>query len=267
MDMGRNYGETDPIIEKSQFLQSLLDSIINRITANRMKGRQTFIPEYVDLIKAVMMQESSGSGNDPMQCSESPYNKKYPKKPGGIKDPEYSIECGVHYLAYCLKSADCEGPLDMDRIRLAIQGYNYGNGYISWAIKRDGGYTVQNAAVFSRQQAKKHGWKSYGDKLYAAHVLRYYPYGNYNYCIGNAEIIKVAASQLGNKGGRKFWTWYGLKSRVAWCTIFVSWCADQCGYVQTQDPRCKQQSDYGLRSAEVLKQKKTGIAACIPIVV
>jgi hypothetical protein len=167
-----------------------------------------------------------------MQCSESPYNKKYSNKPGGIKDPEYSIDCGVHYLANCLKSAKCEGPLDMDRIRLAIQGYNYGNGYIGWAIKRDGGYTVQNAAVFSRQQAKKHGWKSYGDKLYASHVLRYYPYGNYNYGIGNGEIIKVAAAQIGNKGGRKFWTWYGLKSRVAWCCIFVSWCADQCGYVK-----------------------------------
>ena len=190
------------------------------------------IPEYVDLIKAVMMQESGGRGTDPMQCSESPYNKKYSNKPGGIKDPEYSIDCGVHYLANCLKSAKCEGPLDMDRIRLAIQGYNYGNGYIGWAIKRDGGYTVQNAAVFSRQQAKKHGWKSYGDKLYASHVLRYYPYGNYNYGIGNGEIIKVAAAQIGNKGGRKFWTWYGLKSRVAWCCIFVSWCADQCGYVK-----------------------------------
>ena len=190
------------------------------------------IPEYVELIKAVMMQESGGRGTDPMQCSESPYNKKYSNKPGGIKDPEYSIDCGVHYLANCLKSSKCEGPLDMERIRLAVQGYNYGNGYITWAIKRDGGYTVQNAAVFSRQQAKKHGWKSYGDKLYASHVLRYYPYGNYNYGIGNTEIIRVAAKELGNVGGDKFWRWYGFKSHVAWCTIFVSWCADQCGYVK-----------------------------------
>ena len=50
------------------------------------------IPEYVDLIKAVMMQESGGKGSDPMQCSKSPYNKKYSNKPGGIKDPEYSID-------------------------------------------------------------------------------------------------------------------------------------------------------------------------------
>ena len=46
------------------------------------------IPEYVDLIKAVMMQESGARGSDPMQCSESPYNKKYSNKPGRIKEPE-----------------------------------------------------------------------------------------------------------------------------------------------------------------------------------
>ena len=63
-------------------------------------------------------------------------------------------------------------------------------------------------------------------------MLRYYPYGNYNYGIGNAEIVKVAARELGNVGGDKYWRWYGFKSHVAWCTCFVSWCANQCGYVK-----------------------------------
>jgi hypothetical protein len=43
----------------------------------------------------------------------------------------------------------------MNHIRLALQGYNYGNGYISWAIKRDGGYTVANAIAFSDMQASQ----------------------------------------------------------------------------------------------------------------
>ncbi len=190
------------------------------------------IPEYVDLIKAVMMQESGGRGTDPMQCSESPYNKKYSSAPGSIKDPEYSINCGVHYLADCIKAAGCKNPLDMSRIRLALQGYNYGNGYIPWAIKRDGGYTVENAAAFSEEQAEKHGWKSYGDKNYPAHVLRYYPYGSYNIGIGNTKITQVAAAQIGNQGGKKFWSWYGFNGHVSWCACFVSWCADQCGYIK-----------------------------------
>lgn len=120
----------------------------------------------------------------------------------------------------------------VSRIRLALQGYNYGNGYIGWAIKRDGGYTVENAAAFSEEQAEKHGWISYGDKQYAAHVLRYYPYGNYNMGIGNTKITQVAAAQIGNVGGKKFWSWYGFKSHVHWCACFVRWCADQCGYIK-----------------------------------
>ena len=82
------------------------------------------IGEYTELIKAVMMQESGGRGADPMQASESGYNKKYPHSPGSIKDPEYSIQCGVQALASSLKEARCKNPMDMDRIRLALQGYN-----------------------------------------------------------------------------------------------------------------------------------------------
>lgn len=190
------------------------------------------IPEYVDLIKAVMMQESGGRGKDPMQAAEGPFNTKYPKKPNGIQDPDYSIQCGVQELKSVLEQAKVENPLDMEHIRLALQGYNYGNGYIAWAVKRDGGYTVENASAFSDEQAKKHGWKSYGDKQYVAHVLRYYPYGNYNYGIGNTKITQVAAQQIGNQGGKKFWSWYGFNNRVEWCACYVSWCADQCGYIK-----------------------------------
>ena len=57
------------------------------------------IPEYVELIKAIMMQESRGLGSDPMQCSESGYNTRYPRTPGGITEPEYSIDVGVQTIA------------------------------------------------------------------------------------------------------------------------------------------------------------------------
>lgn len=191
------------------------------------------IPEYIDLIKAVMMQESGGKGTDPMQAAEGAFNTKYPKKPNGITDPDYSIRCGVQELKAALTSAGVLNPLDMEHIRLALQGYNYGNGYITWAIQRDGGYTVENAAAFSEEQAKKHGWSSYGDKQYVAHVLRYYPYGNYNIGVGNTKITQVAAQQIGNVGGKKYWSWYGFNTHVEWCACFVSWCADQCGYLES----------------------------------
>lgn len=46
------------------------------------------------------------------------------------------------------------------------------------------------------------------------------------------EIVSVALSQLGNVGGEPYWSWYGFNSRVEWCACFVSWCADQCGYIE-----------------------------------
>ena len=48
---------------------------------------------------------------------------------------------------------------------------------------------------------------------------------------GNPVIVAVAQSQLGIDGGLKFCEWYGYPYRVEWCAIFVSWVADQCGYI------------------------------------
>ena len=196
-------------------------------------AKQYGIGEYVELIKAVMMQESAGKGNDPMQASESPFNKKYSHSPNSITSPEYSIECGVQAVKSALNEAGVKDPLDMSHIRLALQGYNYGNGYISWAKKRDGGYTVENASEFSEQMKKKLGTSVYGDKQYVTHVLRYYPYGNYNVGVGNGVITQVANKQVGNVGGKPYWSWYGFPNHVEWCACYVSWCADQCGYIKS----------------------------------
>lgn len=191
------------------------------------------IPEYVELIKAVMMQESGGRGLDPMQAAEGSFNTRYPHEPNGIKDPEYSIQCGVQELKAALTSAEVESPIDMEHIKLALQGYNFGNGYISWAKTNYGGYSYANAVEFSTQQAQRLGWDSYGDTQYPAHVLRYYPYGRAFTAGGNQAIVEVALTQLGNQGGQPYWSWYGFDSRVEWCACFVSWCADQCGYIES----------------------------------
>ena len=196
-------------------------------------AKQYGIPEYVELIKAVMMQESGGKGSDPMQAAEGSFNKKYPHQPNGIKDPEYSIECGVQELKAALVSAEVENPIDMERIKLALQGYNFGNGYISWAKTNYGGYSYANAVEFSAMQAQRLGWEKYGDTQYPAHVLRYYPYGRAFTSGGNQAIVEVALTQLGNEGGQPYWSWYGFGGRVEWCACFASWCADQCGYLES----------------------------------
>ena len=197
-------------------------------------ARQHGIPEYVELIKAVMMQESGGQGSDPMQCSESGYNTRYPHYPNAITDPEYSINVGVQTLADVLRMAGTESPIDLDRVSLALQGYNYGPGYISWAMANYGGYSEMNAIEFSNMMASQYGWAGYGDKAYVSHVLRYYPLGRIFFGEGNQAIVEVARSQIGNEGGLLYCEWYGYPYRVEWCAIFVSWCADQCGFLDAE---------------------------------
>lgn len=178
-----------------------------------------------------MMQESGGRGLDPMQSSEGGFNTRYPRQPNGITDPEYSISCGVQELKSCIEVAEVESPIDMENIKLCLQGYNFGNGYILWARTNYGGYTAMNAAEFSGMMAARLWWSSYGDKQYVSHVLRYYPFGRVPSGIGNQAIVQIALSQEGNVGGQPYWSWYGFNSRVEWCACFVSWCADQCGYI------------------------------------
>lgn len=198
----------------------------------RQYANQYGIGEYVELIKAVMMQESGGRGLDPMQSSEGGFNTRYPRQPNGITDPEYSIQCGVQELKSCLVSAGVENPIDMQNIKLALQGYNFGNGYISWAKSNYGGYTAANAVEFSDMMAQRMGWSGYGDKQYVPHVLRYYAFGRIPTGTGSGAIVTVALTQEGN-GGDTYWSWYGFNSREEWCACFVSWCADQCGYIDS----------------------------------
>ena len=55
-------------------------------------------------------------------------------------------------------------------------------------------------------------------------------YGIYS---GDDAIVMVALSQVGNVGGQPYWSWYGFNSRVEWCACFVSWCFNECGYLDT----------------------------------
>lgn len=217
----------------SESSESLSEEVLAYTSVIQQYASQYGIPEYVSAIQAIMMQESGGRGTDPMQCSESPYNTRFPHTPGSITDPDYSIEVGVQTFADCISQAGCSSPQDMDKLKLAWQGYNYGNGYIGWALQR-GGYTEANALQFSQEQAASHGWSSYGDPEYVPHVMRYYSGGSlFAGLFGNQQIVSVAMGQIGNSGGQKFWSWYGFDSRVEWCACFVSWCADQSGLIES----------------------------------
>ena len=46
------------------------------------------------------------------------------------------------------------------------------------------------------------------------------------------DIVAVALSQVGNVGGEPYWSWYGFSYRVEWCACFVSWCANEVGFIE-----------------------------------
>jgi len=219
----------------SESNEALSQEVLSYTTAIQKYANQYGIPEYVSVIQAIMMQESGGRGTDPMQSSECPYNTRYSNSPNAIQDADYSIQVGIQYYADCLKEAGCTSPQDMDKLKLSLQGYNYGNGYITWAIRKYGGYSAENALQFSNEQAASHGWSAYGDPEYVPHVLRYYSSGGLFAGLfgGSGQIVSVALTQLGNEGGQKFWSWYGFDSHVAWCACFASWCGDQAGLIES----------------------------------
>lgn len=187
------------------------------------------IEEYVPIIEAIMMQESGGKGNDPMQAAECGFNTKYPHVPNGIEDPVYSIEVGIQNFAECLTVAKVLNINDTNNLYLALQGYNYGKAYITWAYDLFGCYSKANAKVYSDNKKNELKVKVYGDPEYVEHVLRYYHFGSSN-------IIEIARKEIGNKGGEKYWRWYGFNQRVNWCAIFVSWCANESGIMNNSIP-------------------------------
>ncbi|ULL20026.1 hypothetical protein DVH26_30095 [Paenibacillus sp. H1-7] len=141
-------------------------------------AQQFGVADYVQVILAIMQQESGGAGLDPMQASESPANRKYCKRPNCITDPEYSIRAGVENFALVLKQAGGDLPL-------ALQSYNYGSGFIDYVKRNGGSYTKELALKFSQEQTRLLSWSCpdpddfrgkvnacYGDYTYVEKVMR-----------------------------------------------------------------------------------------------
>lgn len=142
------------------------------------------IGEYTDLALALMQAESGGNEPDPMQAAEGSFgeyclktknkNGGHTKGPNGIPTGhgECSINAGVQELRAALKKAEVESPYDIDHIKVAIQGYNYGmDRWISWIKKHGGKYTLALSKEYSRTMMPA-GAK--GTPNHAEKVMRYY---------------------------------------------------------------------------------------------
>lgn len=84
------------------------------------------------------------------------------------------------------------------------------------------------AKEYNFNQKQKEQLAELGKKEYAS-VWNNVIYGS---SVGSQDIVQVAKQQIGNVGGQPYWSWYGFTSRVEWCACFVSWCANQCNYIE-----------------------------------
>ncbi|MEK5586577.1 bifunctional lytic transglycosylase/C40 family peptidase [Paenibacillus sp. FSL P2-0536] len=155
------------------------------------------IEAYVPYILAQIQQESSGELLDLMQCSES-----LGLPPNSITDPEYSINKGVQYFADGLKLAKYD-------VKIALQAYNFGHGFVNYAVKR-GGYTKEVAKSYSKMMSERNGSTGYGDVNYVDNVMQYYSADGvlvYNFDNVYAELKKyegwpyVDAGRVPSQGG------------------------------------------------------------------
>lgn len=152
---------------------------------------------YINLFLAVIMQESGGQGGDIFQASESL------GLPPNTLDTAGSIEQGVKYLSGMITKARVASPEDLEHIRLALQGYNFGGGYIDYAMLNGGKWTQENTFRYAKEKsggvrntgsrAEQLGPWRYGDQYYTDHVLRYYQRGDQaEESVAAGEAAKVA---------------------------------------------------------------------------
>lgn len=159
--------------------------------------KQYEIDNCTNIILAIIMQESGGTALDVMQASES---LGFP--PNTIVDPNFSIQVGVRNFASTYRKAT---EASQNILQTALQGYNFGSGFINWSIERNGGWTQENAIEFARiysnEVQRPNGTWRYGDQNYVEHVFRYLSPndGSFSEVLkpveGASEIIEMAISE------------------------------------------------------------------------
>jgi hypothetical protein len=152
------------------------------------EAKKNGIEDQVDVMMAQIMQESGGSptelANDPMQSAEG-----HGMAAGSLHDQNKSIEWGVEEYAKRLKESKGNVPL-------ALQSYNFGEGFIGYVNSHGGKMSQDLVNSFSNEEAQKMGWKSYGDKNYVSNVLRYYQGGGGN----AAKSLAIGSKSLPEDG-------------------------------------------------------------------
>ncbi len=211
------------------------------------------VSNYVSVILAIMMVESGGEGKDPMQASECSKNTKYSKKPNSIKNPKYSIECGVKEFADLMSQCVGKGLSNNDAMFSCVDAYNKGQGIIKkhsiskkYSFEESCKYchdhrfsdakkkfsTASKLKVIFNLQSNRYwdggNWRwNYGNMFYVYQVLSYLNvYSFINDGGKGSNIVNIASSKIGSR------YWWGKSGPDYFdCSGLVFWTLNQAGII------------------------------------
>jgi cell wall-associated NlpC family hydrolase len=142
------------------------------------------IPDYVEVILAIMMVETGGNGLDVMQSSES-----LGLPPNTITDPIMSINVGVRHFASVINDSKSKG-LDF---WTPVQSYNFGSGFNNFVKNNGEQYTFELASNFSKNLAN-------GKTVQYSNPIADFN-GNFRFAYGNMYYVMLVQQYLSPGAG------------------------------------------------------------------
>ena len=218
MYMVDGYGENNPIVVKSEFIMSLIEQIDKKGVGPQHKS-------IIDRCITNVYRNAADTGTIPTLCTLRDMLLEQP-------EPE-AKQIALSLELYTTGSLDIFGKqsnVDLDKRVVVFDIHGLGS-----QLKPTGLLvitdTMLNRVTLNWKKGNEDQKQQLAELLAQdssmwAAVL----YGIYGV---DEQIVAVALSQVGNVGGEPYWSWYGFGSRVEWCACFVSWCANECGYIDT----------------------------------
>ena len=164
-------------------VKGLSDAVLKHKASLITYATKYGIPDKVNLLMAIMQEESGGIGNDPMQASESKYGKI-----GCITNAEESLEQGCKYWASLfLNNPDME-------VESIIQSYNYGGGFLDYVRSHGGKYTFELACEYAKIMNAKMGWTP--QTVTYKNEISIPINGGWRYNYGNMFYVKLIGRHL-----------------------------------------------------------------------
>ena len=124
-----------------------------------------------------------------------------------------TINYNIEEIEKNIETTDKDGNKKNEKIKVKVLNINITSKTIEEMINK---YNLNDRQKLQLAELRKEEYASIWNSVI---------YGTSN---GSQDIVTVAKTQIGNVGGQPYWSWYGFNSRVEWCAIFVSWCANEC---------------------------------------